>query len=76
MRCWDLTSAMARLDQAAESLRKAQAEVTELWNDDVSRQFQKEFLEPLGPKLSRAIEAIRRLGEELAKAERACGPES
>lgn len=73
MRRWDLTTGAAKLELAGESLRKAMIEATTHWDDQTNRNFQEKYLEPMRPKLRRAIDAVHRLQLVLAKAERECG---
>ena len=55
---------------AMQSLKKARIEAIEDWNDQSSRDFEETYLEPLEPKLRRAMDAIGRLDTLLTKAER------
>ncbi len=52
--------------------RNARTQVLAAWNDDVARQFREQSLDPLEPRFVRAIDAIQRLAEVLARAEKAC----
>lgn len=72
MRRWDLHSGASKLDLAFESLRLADAEATHHWDDNTHREFQEKYLEPLQPRLKKAVEAIQHLAEVLAKAQREC----
>ena len=69
----DLRGGSAQLADSFDSLRAAWADTATRWNDSASRRFQKERLEPLDPMTRRALSAIQRLAEVLAKAERDCG---
>ena len=42
------------------------------WNDPVSRQFEKEFLDPLEGKARAAVGAMEHLGDLIYKAKRDC----
>jgi hypothetical protein len=75
MHGWDLNTGSARLSLALEVLQKANAAAADQWNDLTNQQFQDKYYRPLEPKARRALDAIRRLGELLRKAERECGPE-
>ena len=72
---WDVRTPASRLELALDSLKKATLQVTEHWDDQTSRQFQKEHLEPMLPKVRRALAAIDRLGAVLDEAHRACSDE-
>jgi hypothetical protein len=43
------------------------------WNDPISHSFDQRFLVPLEPRFQRAMDAIDRLTQILAEAERQCG---
>ncbi len=60
---------------ATEAIQMANNLVRERWNDVARRRFDEIYIEPLEPKLIRAMHAIKRLQEVLAEAERACGPQ-
>jgi hypothetical protein len=72
MRRWDLHSGASKLDLALESLRLADAEATHHWDDITHQEFQEKYLEPLEPRLKRAAEAVQRLAEVVARAQREC----
>ncbi len=75
MRIGNLSGGSAQLTDSLDSLKAAWAETTTRWDDSTSRRFYKERLEPLGPITGRALSAIQRLTEVLAKAERECSDE-
>ena len=72
MRIADLWGGSAQLADSFDALRTAWAETATRWDDSTSRRFYKERLEPLEPITRRALAAIERLAEVLAKAERDC----
>ena len=72
MRRWDLHSGASKLDLAFESLKLADAEAAHHWDDKARCEFQEKYLEPLEPRLKRAVEAARRLAEVLDRAYREC----
>jgi hypothetical protein len=74
MKVFDLTSASAKLDLAMQALDRKKAEAMAQWDDPVSRSFNQRFLVPLEPRFQRAMDAIERLTQILAEAERQCGP--
>ncbi len=72
MRRWDLHSGASKLDLAFESLRLADAEATNHWDDITHHEFKEKYLETLEPRLKRAVEAVQRLAEVVARAQREC----
>jgi len=68
----DLTTGAARLNKSVESLQEAWAETREHWNDENSRNFEENYLDPLGPQVKLALDAVNRIGEILNRAEREC----
>ena len=56
-----------------QSLLAASAEAQQYWNDPAQRKFQETYLLPLEPKVHSVLDAIHRLAEVLAEAERYCG---
>jgi hypothetical protein len=74
MKFCDLTGCAARLSLATKTLVKAADEADQHWDDDASRRFRETYLLPLDAKMRDALEAIRRLEQVLAGAERECGP--
>ncbi len=73
MRLWDLNTGATRLEEAMKDLTNARLRIAERWNDQTYHEFQETHLDPLDPLLRRTVEAIRRMAEVLAKAERDCG---
>jgi hypothetical protein len=73
MKVCDLTSAAAKLDLAIQALKRKKAEAMAQWSDPVSRNLDQRFLAPLEPRFQRAMDAIDRLSQILAEAERQCG---
>ncbi len=67
-----LHDAKARLVQSGKRLVQCWHLTQEQWTDAKSREFEKQYLEPLGPKIAAAVSAIDRLAEVLARARRQC----
>ncbi len=65
---------VSRFPEMLEALQQAGAGVSEHWDDATYRSFQEEYLLPLEPVVKRTLDAIKRLAEELRKAERECSP--
>lgn len=79
MRTCDLETDAARLRDAIDELRTAWDEVSDQWNDEVSRGFCERYLEPLAPAFKSSLDAISRMAQLVAQMERECrdgGPES
>jgi hypothetical protein len=73
MKVCDLTSASAKLDLAMQALQRRKTEAMAQWSDPVSHNLDERFLAPLEPRFQRAMDAIERLTQILAEAERQCG---
>ncbi len=73
MRSWDLTSGAAKLDLARQNLQAAGRTVEEYWTDETRRKFHDNYIESMEPKLVNLLDAIHRLSEVLANADRDCG---
>ena len=71
----DLTSGLAQIQRAAAQLKEQWGEAKSVWNDEPSRTFQEDFLQPLLPELRLTVTAIQRLAEVLVKAEKECQDE-
>jgi hypothetical protein len=72
MKIGDLSGGLTQLADSFDSLQAAWAETATRWDDSASRRFHKERLEPLELITRRALSAIHRLAEVLARAEREC----
>ena len=73
MKPWDLNSGAANLEDAMKTLQEVRSDTAELWDDQTYRKFQEEYLLPLEPRVRRVLDAIHRLAEVMARAERDCG---
>ena len=71
MKKWDLISPNARLELANRVLMETWRDVQGHWDDSTSAKFHKQYLDSLQPRAKRAMEAIKRLNEVFAAAERA-----
>jgi hypothetical protein len=56
-----------------KTLKGVRAEVADQWDDETHRRFEEQFIDPIEPKVKRALGAIRELADVLAKAEKECG---
>jgi len=68
----DLHTGIAKLIQATETLQETWAETKVYWHDDNSRHFEENHLEPIVPQVKLAVDAISRLADVLAQAQREC----
>lgn len=69
---FDLLTPAVRLDMAMQALQAANSEVKLYWNDRMNWQIQQEFLDPLEPRVKRALDALRSLAEVVNAAHRQC----
>lgn len=72
MKIADLTTGSAKIASAYKTLQLHWEDTKEHWQDSTQRRFDENYLEPLGPQIAAALEAIARLTEVLARAERDC----
>jgi hypothetical protein len=75
MKNWDVYADAAKLELALKTFRTTFAAVDPQWVDSASREFQETHLAPLEPTVKNMLDAIGRLAEVLAAAERQCGDE-
>ncbi len=75
MRDWDFNTAAGKLEMGLKTLRATAAAIEERWTDQAHRQFQQEHLAQIDPQVRNMLDAISRLGDVLANAERQCSPE-
>jgi hypothetical protein len=68
----DLNTGTAKLIEAAEMLEEAWAEAKLYWHDEKSRDLEENHLTPIYPHVKLAIDAVNRLSDVLARAEREC----
>jgi hypothetical protein len=73
MRNVDVNAGAAKLELALKTFRTTFAAVESQWTDAARRDFQETHLAPLEPKVKNMVDAITRLAEVLAAAERQCG---
>ena len=57
----DLHTSAGQIRDAMEQLQAAWLEASEHWNDDVSRRFCENHLEPLAPVVKLALDSIARM---------------
>lgn len=74
MRTWDLHGGMARIDLAAKTLGADTAAVSQLWSDEANQTFVEKYIKAVQMRVRNLLDALRRLDEALAQAERQCSP--
>jgi hypothetical protein len=73
MRNWDFNTGASKLELSMQTLLALAAEAQQYWNDQAQRRIQETYLMPLEPKVRGVLDAVNRLAEVLAEAERYCG---
>ena len=68
-----LSVGRAKLLSALKDLRTRWDRVHMKWDDPVSRQFEKEFLEPLEGKVRAGVSAMENINEIIHQARNDCG---
>ncbi len=68
MKAWDIAGGAARLEEAYENLQRAWGDVAEHWTDRTSQGFCSQHLDPVEPRMRRALDAIRRMDELFVRA--------
>jgi hypothetical protein len=72
MRKCDLSTGAARIRGALENLETVWNEVSDDWNDAVSRRFREHHLDPMIPRVKLALDAISRMSLVMDEVERDC----
>jgi hypothetical protein len=72
MRSADLYTSAAHIRDAFDELQTAWQDAAGAWNDDVSRRFCETHLEPMGPVVKQALEAMARMGRLVGEMHRQC----
>jgi hypothetical protein len=68
----DLHTDAARLRDAFEDLLAAWQQVSESWNDEVSRRYCEHYLEPLSPVLKMSLDAVGRMSHTVNQMYQEC----
>ena len=68
----DLHTGGARLGDGLEQLQVAWQQVTRHWKDESRHHFEEEHLDPIAPTVRMTLDALTRLSDILARAEREC----
>ncbi len=72
MKACDLQSGASRIRRALERLELAWAEATTEWNDEASRAFAEQHLEPIIPVVKTSLDAVGRMDLLMRQAQRDC----
>lgn len=76
MKSVNLQDSIGQLQDAGDQLQRAWEETFDVWKDSAAVNIEQNHLYPLFQELSKAMNAIGRLAELAARAERECGPET
>ena len=74
MQVVSLSTGPARIREALETLEIAWSETKDEWDDASSRNFEENHVQPIGPKVRQAMDAISRLRDAVARVGRDCEP--
>ena len=72
MKTFDVNAGAAKLEMALKTFHTTFAAVDPQWTDAARREFQETHLAPMEPNVKNMLDAITRLAEVLAAAERQC----
>ncbi len=68
----DLETGGSSIYRAMENLQVAWLQVTESWDDSVSKNFQERYLETLIPEVKKSLDSINRMQLLLKQASKEC----
>jgi hypothetical protein len=72
MRKCDLDSGAGRIRHALENLETVWNEISNQWNDAVSRRFREQHLDTMVPRVKLGLDAISRMSLLMDEVERDC----
>ena len=72
MRPWDLDTSAAHLRDALDELQIAWRQTGDEWQDPVSQKFNETHLEPIGPALKKALDAVGQVQQLVNQMSREC----
>lgn len=75
MKSCDLKAGAAKLELATKSLRTTMSAVEQQWTDETHNKFHENHLAEIDPRVKRMFDAIERMNEAIAAAERQCADE-
>lgn len=62
----------SKLSDAYELMLVQWSQAKETWRDDARRQFEEDFIDPVGPAVKQAISAMSSMGEHIATVRHMC----
>jgi hypothetical protein len=68
----DLNSGVSRLQKSLRQINERWAATKENWNDQVSREFEEKFLQPIVPRIKLTLAAVHTMAELFHDAENEC----
>lgn len=68
-----ISTAKANLQDATKKLMAEWQRVAAQWDDATSKQFAKEVIDPILPRINAAMKGIDHVGELVGKVRRECG---
>lgn len=68
-----IAAAKANLMDATKKLMMAWDRVSSSWDDDASKQFAKDVIEPIGARVNAAMKGVEHVGELVDRVKRECG---
>lgn len=72
MRKCDFATGAGRIRHAIENLETVWNEISDQWDDAVSRRFREQHLDPMIPRVKLALDAISRMTLLMDEVERDC----
>lgn len=72
MRKCDLATGSGRIRFALENLEAVWSEISDQWDDSVSRRFREQHLDTMVPRVKLALDAISRMAHLMDEVERDC----
>jgi hypothetical protein len=67
-----LSTGAGRIRHALENLETVWNDISDQWDDSVSRRFRKQHLDPMVPQVKLALDAISRMAHLMDEVERDC----
>ena len=68
-----ISTAKANLMDATKKLMITWSRVNSVWDDDASREFAKDIIDPIAHRINSAIKGVDHVGELVHRVKRECG---